>query len=497
MNLLSKNIVANFSLQAWILISQIMLVPIYVRVLGVEAYGLVGFYASLQAIFFILDMGMSATINQELAKVNITENDRRYKIDLLKTLEWVYWGLAIFIFIIIVLIQSFFSEAWGSNASISSDKIGECIYLMGGLLVFRFPLGLYSGALNGMQKQYQLNLVTIFFELIKFILVLVVLFYVSNDVVSYFVVNIIISVCTVIFIRFMVWRYRELRDYHGAFRRTVLFSRWKFSLGVAGIAMVAIVLTQADKMMLAKMVSLKEFGWYTLAFTIASIPSKIVGAVATAYYPMLVQENSRNDEASVAKVYQQSSQLIAVLLVPVCIVFWSSSEYVLKIWFQDQDLIGSINPLVKIFIFGFMFNGLMTMPYYLQLAHHWTRLSLFKNIVALLILLPLLYFVIQKYGINGAVWIWLVLNVSYVIFEVPLMHRKLLPNLMKLWYLETILKPILLCGVMSLSLVWLLQYIEWSSILYTACLGILILLQIVLLNRWLSEHPLHVLKKIK
>lgn len=148
-----------------------------------------------------------------------------------------------------------------------------------------------------------------------------VLFYVSNDVVSYFVVNIIISVCTVIFIRFMVWRYRELRDYHGAFRRTVLFSRWKFSLGVAGIAMVAIVLTQADKMMLAKMVSLKEFGWYTLAFTIASIPSKIVGAVATAYYPMLVQENSRNDEASVAKVYQQSSQLIAVLLVPVCIVF--------------------------------------------------------------------------------------------------------------------------------------------------------------------------------
>ena len=145
-----------------------MLVPIYVRVLGVEAYGLVGFYASLQAIFFVLDMGMSATINQELAKVNITENDRRYKIDLLKTLEWVYWGLAIFIFIIIVLIQSFFSEAWGSNASISSDKIGECIYLMGGLLVFRFPLGLYSGALNGMQKQYQLNLVTIFFELIKF-----------------------------------------------------------------------------------------------------------------------------------------------------------------------------------------------------------------------------------------------------------------------------------------------------------------------------------------
>ncbi|HRG32904.1 MAG: oligosaccharide flippase family protein [Saprospiraceae bacterium] len=497
MNLLSKNIAANFSLQAWVLISQIILVPVYVQILGIEAYGLVGFYASLQAIFFVLEMGMGVTINQELAKVNVTEIDRRYKIDLLKTLEWVYWGMAIFIFVVIVFIQSFFSEAWGSNASLSSEKIGNCIYLMGGLLVFRFPIGLYSGALNGIQKQFALNMATIVFEVIKFVLVLLVLFYVSKDVVAYFVVNIVIACCTVIMLRFMVWRYLDAKDYFGKFKRSVLFSRWRFSLGVAGIAVVAIVLTQADKMMLAKMVSLKEFGWYTLAFTIASIPSKIVGAVATAYYPLLVQENSRNDEVSVSKIYQQASQLIAVLLVPVCMVFWSASEQILKIWFQDQDLIRIIHPLVKVFIFGFMFNGLMTMPYYLQLAYHWTKLSLLKNIIALIILVPLLYLVIQKFGINGAVWIWLVLNFSYIIFEVPLMHRRVLPKLMKSWYLETIVKPILFCGGMSVVSIWLFQFMDLPVFVYVIFLGFLTLIQMVLLNRWLSERPLHVLGNIK
>ena len=249
--------------------------------------------------------------------------------------------------------------------------------------------------------------------------------------------------------------------------------------------------------MLAKMVSLKEFGWYTLAFTIASIPSKIVGAVATAYYPLLVQENSRNDEVSVSKIYQQASQLIAVLLVPVCMVFWSASEQILKIWFQDQDLIRIIHPLVKVFIFGFMFNGLMTMPYYLQLAYHWTKLSLLKNIIALIILVPLLYLVIQKFGINGAVWIWLVLNFSYIIFEVPLMHRRVLPKLMKSWYLETIVKPILFCGGMSVVSIWLFQFMDLPVFVYVIFLGFLTLIQMVLLNRWLSERPLHVLGNIK
>ena len=33
------------------------MVPLYVRYMGVEAYGLVGFYAMLQGWFMLLDMG--------------------------------------------------------------------------------------------------------------------------------------------------------------------------------------------------------------------------------------------------------------------------------------------------------------------------------------------------------------------------------------------------------------------------------------------------------
>lgn len=90
--------------------------------------------------FFILDMGMSATINQELAKVNITENDRRYKIDLLKTLEWVYWGLAIFIFIIIVLIQSFFQKPGDQMPVFLRIKLVNAFILWAVCLYFGFRL---------------------------------------------------------------------------------------------------------------------------------------------------------------------------------------------------------------------------------------------------------------------------------------------------------------------------------------------------------------------
>lgn len=47
------NILSNFILQIWLFIGQLILIPVYIKYLGVEQYGLVGFYASLQSIFVI------------------------------------------------------------------------------------------------------------------------------------------------------------------------------------------------------------------------------------------------------------------------------------------------------------------------------------------------------------------------------------------------------------------------------------------------------------
>lgn len=47
---LRNNILANYASQLYVTAAGILMVPVYIRYMGAEAYGLVGFFAMLQAL---------------------------------------------------------------------------------------------------------------------------------------------------------------------------------------------------------------------------------------------------------------------------------------------------------------------------------------------------------------------------------------------------------------------------------------------------------------
>jgi O-antigen/teichoic acid export membrane protein len=44
------------------------MVPLYLKYMGAEAYGLIGFFSMIQVWFAILDMGLSPTVARETAR---------------------------------------------------------------------------------------------------------------------------------------------------------------------------------------------------------------------------------------------------------------------------------------------------------------------------------------------------------------------------------------------------------------------------------------------
>jgi O-antigen/teichoic acid export membrane protein len=65
---LKKNILANYASQIYVTLIGIFMVPLYIKYMGAEAYGLVGFFAMLQAWFNLLDMGLTPTTARETAR---------------------------------------------------------------------------------------------------------------------------------------------------------------------------------------------------------------------------------------------------------------------------------------------------------------------------------------------------------------------------------------------------------------------------------------------
>ena len=110
----------------------------------------------------------------------------------------------------------------------------------------------------------------------------------------------------------------------------------------------------------------------------------------------------------------------------------------------------NIYSLVDFLTFGVMLNCLVTIPYCLQLAHGWTTLSFYKNLIAIAVLIPMMYFMIDKYGAKGGAIVWIVLNLGYCLFEIPVMHKFLLKGEMWEWYSRDVGLPLFVTLVLTL-----------------------------------------------
>ena len=92
---IKKNIAANYFGQFYVAIIGILLVPVYVSYMGAEAYGLVGFYVTLQAWFMLLDMGFTPTMARETSRyVGGALSDIELR-NILRTLEGIFAVIAV------------------------------------------------------------------------------------------------------------------------------------------------------------------------------------------------------------------------------------------------------------------------------------------------------------------------------------------------------------------------------------------------------------------
>ena len=113
MSLLKRNIIANFSGNIWQILMGLMFIPLYIKFMGVESYGLIGFYATLLTIFGLLDMGLSNTLNREMARLSVLPDKEQEMRNLVRTLEVIFWSIAIFVGITVVSLSPFISTSMG------------------------------------------------------------------------------------------------------------------------------------------------------------------------------------------------------------------------------------------------------------------------------------------------------------------------------------------------------------------------------------------------
>lgn len=150
---------AHFAGNIWQVGLGLILIPLYIKFLGIASYGLIGVLVTLQVLFGLFDAGLANTLNREMARRSALPRQEQEMRNLLRTLETLYWSIALAVGIAIVSLSPILAHHWIQSDQLTRPTVEQALFIMGIIIIFQMPIGFYSGGLLGLQKQVLLNVI--------------------------------------------------------------------------------------------------------------------------------------------------------------------------------------------------------------------------------------------------------------------------------------------------------------------------------------------------
>ncbi|QVL45621.1 MAG: oligosaccharide flippase family protein [Methylophilaceae bacterium] len=461
--MLKRNIIFNFLGNGYVVILQFALVPFLLKYLGAEAYGLVGVYLTLLASISMLDMGLSPALSRELARLSALPNSVHLIRSTVTTLESIYFFISLTIIIFFYLTSSFIAEHWLIQNQLPKALITDCLILMGSQCSLQFLTNYYNNGLVGLQQMARANIVLSINHTIRAFAGLSVLIFLPPNLTNYFFSQLLatfIGLLLTAYSLYCVLPIDEVRSraqlslisyIKGRFSIERFNATKKFAAGMAVISTCSILVMQADKIILSKLIPLDEFGYYTIAVSIAVTIAGGAGLISKAVLPRLTQLVATHNTETIKKVYLNSSSLVAWVILPLSGLLIIFSQEFLTLYLGSEHKAVIVAPVFSLLMIGYAIHSLQYIPYALSLAYGWTRYGINVSLVSML-LMPISILGALKYGVLGAAAGWVIISILYLCFTLNYLHKNILSGLMWLFYKKVSL-PILILIICVLLLI--------------------------------------------
>lgn len=452
---LQKNIAANYVSQIYVTLIGIVMLPVYIKYMGAEAYGLVGFFSMLQAWFSLLDLGLTPTIGRETARFKagaVSALDFRR---LFRALHVLFLGIGILGFITLYLFAPLVVKHWLKLDALSVEQASFAIQIMAACIAIRWICGLYRGVITGGEHLVWLSGYTSIIATLRFIFLLPVMWFYGYTPIVFFFYQLIIAVVEILGLYIksygvlpkvvsasMGWSLKPIR------------SVLAFSLTVAFTASIWVMVTQTDKLILSSILPLSQYGYFTLAVLIAGGVMVITGPISSAIMPRMARLHAENKEADVITIYRNSTQLVSIIAGAASITLAICARPLLWAWTGDATVVENVAPTMVLYAIGNGCLAVSAFPYYLQYARGNLRLHFLGNLILLCVMVPAIYFSSTYYGSIGAGYSWMMVNLTFLIFWVWFVHSRLEPGLHKKWLTHDIGLIVLPAAAAGLLVNW-------------------------------------------
>jgi len=450
---LKRNILASYATQIYVTLVGILILPLYLKYMGAEAYGLVGFFTMLQAWFNLLDMGLTPTVARETARFRGGATDALSYRRLLRALQLIFFAIALLGGGAMFVFSGVIADRWLNVQTLPLAQVQLALQLMAVGVAMRWMSGLYRGCISGSERLVWLGGFNAVVATLRFVGVLPVLIWVGHTPTVFFTYQLLVAVVELAGLAAKSYRLfpavpqGQLLGWAPANLFAPIKPVLKFSLSIAFTSSVWVLVTQTDKLVLSKLLPLADYGYFTLAVLAASGVMMISGPISGALLPRMARLQAEGDEAGLISLYRNATQMVAVIAIPSCLVLAFFAEQVLWVWTGDAHAAAQAAPVLRLYALGNGFLAMAAFPYYLQFAKGDLRLHLIGNSFFVVLLIPVLIWATLQYGVIGAGYAWLCANAVYFLFWVPKIHNRFVKGLHAQWLIRDVGSIVLLTVV--------------------------------------------------
>jgi len=406
----------NYGSQAWVALMGLLFVPLYIRFLGNEAYGLIGFFTAVSVLLHTISMGIVPTLTREMTKIGDGTGKDKNILDLKFTFELSAIIGSVGIFLLFYFLSDFIAKDWLKPDNISSSIVVHAVQLMGLIISIRLVEAVYRSSLIGLGQISSFAIVSSSMATLRGVGAIIVLYFTDGSLLAFFSWNFITTFATLVILKVLVTKILKPLDVTGNFSIASLAKVKRFALGMMVVSVTGSIYSQVDKFILSGLMPLGQYGGYIISANLAAVIFMAVSPLTQAIFPELSKFYFNNKRDDFKQLYIWSIKLVVLLSgsMGFCMVF-NASE-VLEIWTGNS----SINPLLEmVFVLlciSSVFNSLSWIPQQAQFAFGQTSTTVKINLTLFFVLLSLLPYTYANFDALGCAALVLLSNIGYSSF---------------------------------------------------------------------------------
>jgi O-antigen/teichoic acid export membrane protein len=307
----------------------ISLSPYILHHLGDEAFGLWVLIFSITGYYGLFDLGIRSSIVRYVAKHSAKdETDEMNR--LINTALFTYSGIGT-VAILITVTLSFHAASIFRIPGNSVHLARWLLLMVGSAVALGFPLGIFGGILEGLQRFYVLNFTSMSSTVVRALLIVTALRH-GRGLLTVALITVSLPLLTALVNATVVLRILPLRFSFRYLNRESLRRIASYSSTTLVIIVAGRLRFKTDAMVIGTFVSSAAITYFTIGSRLVDYAGEVVSSLAQVFVPMSSQSDATGDLAGLRKIFVAGNRACALIIFPMAAILIILGKSVIEAW---------------------------------------------------------------------------------------------------------------------------------------------------------------------